>query len=313
MFRFGKLSAMLIVVCLALVESTAVAQRAGGKVSPPKDMKLTTKDGVRLGVTYYASTEGKEAVPVVLLHDYMESRAVFNALARALQGPPNGSGPSLAVVTVDFRGHGESKTIELRDGRTIELDTARLRSADFQDMVRFDMEAVRKFLVTKNDESALNLNKLCLVGSGLGANVAVYWTAKDWNTPPLAVGKQGQDVKALVLVSPKWSYRGLPLKDPMKNRAIQQRISTLIAFGENDSKAARDAKNIHKILERYHPDPPNHEIREKKDLFFVPVETSLQGTELLLKPQFGLFPMLQGFVEARLVEKDFEWIKRRGN
>ncbi len=313
MFRFGKLSAIVIFACCACYAATAVAQPSRGKAPPPKDRKLTTKDGVRLGITYYASTEGKEAVPVVLLHDHKESRVVFNALARALQDPPSGSGPSLAVVTVDFRGHGDSKTVELRDGRSQEIDAARLRAADFQNMVRFDMEAVRKFLVTKNDEGALNLNKLCLCGSGLGANVAVYWAAQDWSAPSLAVGKQGQDVKALVLVSPKWSYRGLPLKGPMKNRAIQQRISTLIAFGEKDTKASRDARNIHKILERYHPEPPKHELREKKDLFIVPLGTSLQGTELLAKPQFGLFSKLQGFVDVRLVQKEFEWVKRRGN
>ena len=66
-------------------------------------------------------------------------------------------------------------------------------------MAALDMEAVRKFLVDKNDAGELNLNKLCLVGSGMGASVAANWAVQDWSAPPLAVGKQGQDVKALVL------------------------------------------------------------------------------------------------------------------
>jgi pimeloyl-ACP methyl ester carboxylesterase len=272
---------------------------------------LTTKDGVRLGITYYASDKGQEAVPVVLLHDHKESRVVFNPLATALQNPPDPDSPSLAVITFDFRGHGESTTAMGPGGQIRKFDAARLRTGDYRAMVQFDMEAVRKFLVDKNDAGELNLNKLCLVGVGMGANVAVYWAAKDWSAPPLAVGKQGQDVKGLVLVSPRWNYRGLKLLEPMKYPAIRSSISTLIAFGDEDGKTARDAKNIYKILARYHPEPPRDQREEKKDLFFIGLPTSLQGTKLLTTPQFRMLPRLLGFIDARIVQKEYEWSRRR--
>ena len=237
-------------------EAVAVGPSDRGKVAKPENVKLTTKDGVELEITYYASSEGKQAVPVVLLHDFKESRAVFNSLAESLQAPEGEDAASLAVVTVDFRGHGDSKTVRSPGGRTFQLDAARLQTPDFQAMVAFDMEAVRKFLVTKNDAGELNLNKLCIVGSGLGANVALYWAARDWSAPPLAVGKQGQDVKALVLVSPYWNYRGLALAEPLRHEAVQEDISMLLVYGAQDSKGARGAKNIYKILERLSPGPP---------------------------------------------------------
>jgi len=286
---------------------------AQGDRRSPKNSILTTKDGVRIGITYYASDQGQNAVPVVLMHDYKESRVVFNGLAIALQNPPGPDSPSLAVVTLDFRGHGESTTALGPGGRIRKIDAAKLRTAGYLAMAQFDMEAVRKFLVDKNDAGELNLNKLCLVGVGMGANVAVYWAAKDWSVPPLAVGKQGQDVKGLVLISPRWNYRGLKMVDPMKHPAIRAEISTMIAFGAEGGKAKHDAKNIYKILERYHPEPPRDQMEEKKDLFFIGLPTSLQGTKLLTTPQFRMLPRLVGFIDARIVRKEYEWSRRRNH
>jgi len=315
MFRFTIRFFLVLLASWCCWTRPAAAQRNSARDdrAPAKKSILTTRDGVRLGITYFASDQGQEAVPVVLMHDHKESRAALNGLAAALQNPRDPDTPSMAVVTLDFRGHGESTTV-VGPGRQVhKIDAVKLRTADYLAMVRFDMEAVRKFLVEKNDAGELNLNKLCLVGVGMGANVAVYWAAKDWSAPPLAVGKQGQDVKGLVLVSPKWNDRGLKLIEPMRNPDVRARISTLIAFGAEDRKALRDAKNIYKILERYHPEPPRDQREEKKDLFFIGLPTSLQGTKLLTTPQFQMLPRLEGFLEARLVNKDYEWSKRRSD
>ena len=43
-----------------------------------------------------------------MLHDFKESRTVFNGLAAALQAPADQDRDSRAVITVDLRGHGES-------------------------------------------------------------------------------------------------------------------------------------------------------------------------------------------------------------
>jgi len=306
--RFGWV--MLVVMGWSCWQvSAAPAQRqkseAGERVS------LTTKDGVRLKGTFYQSDLGKEAVPIVMLHDFKESRTVFNGLAQALQSPPEGNRPSYAVFTVDLRGHGESTSQQGLNGQTRELDVAKLGKQDFRNMVRYDMETVRKFLVKKNDAGALNLNKLCLLGSGMGANVATAWAAVDWSAPILASRKQGQDVKGLVLTSPDWNYSGLPMLKPLRHRGVREKISMLIIYGKEDRKATKSAETVHKNLKRYHPDPPPGEGPEKKDLILLGRPTSLQGTRLLTDPRFRILPKLEFFLDARLSQQDFEWIQRR--
>ena len=118
-----------------------------------------------------------------------------------------------------------------------------------------DMEAVRGFLVGKNDDGELNLNKLCLVGVGMGATVAVNWAAQDWSAPPLLVGKQGQDVKALVLVSPQWKYRGIMLQQALRLADLKKGAAWMLIYGEQDPDQTADARRIYRQLERFHPAP----------------------------------------------------------
>src|SRR5262245_42776505 len=181
----------------------------------PAVSSVITKDGVQLHLTYFPSTarpgtpEAKQVAPVILLHDHKETRAMYNSLAqKPSSGLEPGEGrkkrPSFAVVVADLRGHGESTVQVLPDGSQIDLDATRLTKPALQAMAAFDLEAIRSFLIEKNDAGELNLNKLCILGAGMSANVAVNWALQDWTAPPLAIGKQGQDVKALVLISPRW-------------------------------------------------------------------------------------------------------------
>ena len=105
---------------------------------------------------------------MVLLHDYKNTRTIFAPLAQRLQSPGEGEGdrPPFAVVTVDLRGHGDSTKQVTPDGFQFELDAARLDKPAVLAMAGLDMEAVRSFLVAKNDAGELNLNKLCLVVRG---------------------------------------------------------------------------------------------------------------------------------------------------
>lgn len=273
-------------------------------VPKPEEISLETKDGVKLALTYYASTEGKQAVPVVLLHDYKGTRNVYAKLARQLQQAGH------AVLTVDLRGHGGSTQQTLVSGRRMELDATKFKRPDYLNMIGLDMEAARKYLVGENDLGKLNLNKLCLVGAGMGSTIAVNWAAQDWNTRLLPSGKQGQDVKALVLISPELVCQGIPMRDALQQRGVQRKVSVLIVCGGKKSKAMRDAKRVHKMLAPFHEEPPEIEWEEKKDLFLMDLNTTNQGTKLF-DPPMGLEADIAQFIDLRLVKKDHEWTRRR--
>ncbi len=303
------LSVLILIASMGWQIAPLAAQRSTAEAS--ETIKLTTKDGVQLKASYYRSGLGKEAVPIVMLHDHKESRKVFNGLARVLQSPRGGERPAHAILTVDLRGHGESTSQQGNNGQTRELQASKLGKQDFRNMVLYDMEAVRRFLVKKNDAGELNLNKLCLLGSGMGANVATAWSAVDWNTQKLANRKQGQDVKGLILASPEWGFRGLPMLKPLKHPSVREQISMLIIYGKQDRKSAKSAENVHKNLKKYHPEPPPERRREEKDLFLVGLPTSLKGTRLLADPTFRMLPMVEQFLDSRLSQQEHEWVARR--
>ena len=81
-----------------------------------------------------------------------------------------------------------------------------------------DVEMCKAFLMEKNNNKELNIDKLCLVGAEMGAVVAVDWAARDWSWPILPGRKQGQDVKALVLLSPEWSFKGMTIGPAINKR-----------------------------------------------------------------------------------------------
>jgi pimeloyl-ACP methyl ester carboxylesterase len=316
-FHRPKRLVLVTALCLFARGRIDVGHSQETQSPPPVDQVLRTKDNVQLKITYYPSPAGQDAVPVVMLHDYNETRAVFAPLATFLQNPPlpqAASQPKIApraVITVDLRGHGESKAALAPDGSTVELAPHRLRPADFEAMAQFDMEAVRSFLVQQNDAGALNLNKLCIVGSGMGANVALLWAARDWATPPLPTRKQGQDVKALVLLSPRWNYNGLMVAAAMKFPPIQRQVSILLAYGSGDRDVVKDDENMQKIWAKFHPAPPPDKAQQIQDFVVITPKTNLQATKLLNSEDFGLGPRIASFIEAQVGSKAFPWVARK--
>ena len=118
-------------------------------------------------------------------------------------------------------------------------------------------------------------------------------------------------MKGLVLVSPEWAHRGLPLLKPIKQPGVREEISLMILYGDQDRKAKKSVQTINKNVERYHPDPPPEAGPEAKDLVVITRPTAIQGSRLLADPKFRLLPNLEFFLNARLVQQEHDWIKRR--
>lgn len=308
--------ALVTVVAWCVSCSTASAQRAL-RVPAAEATRVQSRDGVELSVNFYPSRVaqdpalGKQVTPVVLLHDEKDTQGIFSSLVSRLQQAGQGPNqPSFAIVTVDLRGHGASTRQTAPNGQSRELDAAKLSRNDIQAMSAYDMEAVRSLLVEKNDAGELNLNKLCLVGVGLGATVAVNWAAQDWSAPPLLVGKQGQDVKALVLVSPRWKYRGVMMQQAMKLGAMKKGAAWMIVYGDEASSQAADAHRIVKQLERFHPEPAANSAAPR-GLVEMPVKSSLEGSRLLSQMGQNIEDSIVDFLTTHVASQELPWSKRR--
>jgi pimeloyl-ACP methyl ester carboxylesterase len=310
-----------IFVCLALFAALPMhfAGRASGQGPegpPPQIVSLNTKDGVQIKATYFpsparaGSDQAKQITPVVLLHDYKGTRAALTPLAQKLQTTMDGETPRFAAVVVDLRAHGESTKQLGLGGAEAELDAAKMSKEAYIAMAAFDMEAVRRFLVDKNDAGELNLNKLSLVGSGMGANVAANWAVQDWSAPPLAVGKQGQDVKALVLVSPRWSFNGLSMQAPMKFAPLKLNAAWLLVCGAQDPKVKADVARIEKQLDRFHPSIDKNGAKRRSGLQVVELASSLQG-DSLIKTGNAVNDTIVRFLTENVAATTEPWTSRR--
>lgn len=303
-------------VFAAVLWAAAFSQFAR-RATAAESSRLTSRDGVELSINYYPSPVsrdpalGKQVTPVVLLHDEKDTQGMFSSLAARLEKAGRVQNqPSFAVVTVDLRGHGASTRQTAPNGQTRELDAAKLARNDILAMSAYDMEAVRKMLVTRNDVGELNLNKLCLVGVGMGATVAVNWAAQDWSAPPLLVGKQGQDVKALVLVSPRWKYRGIMLQQALRLAALKKGAAWMIIYGEESSNQAADARRIVKQLERFHPETTSNRAAPR-GLAEVPIKSSLEGSGLMSQLGEPIEQSIVEFLTTQVADQELPWSKRR--
>ena len=294
-------------------------------IPKPETMSLDTKDGVSIRCTYYPGgfietaaekekekkkvekKEGKEVVPIIMLHGWGGRRTDYDALATTLQKLGH------AVIVPDLRGHGDSQTQTLANGKTRAFEPDRMARADFANMV-LDVEAVKKFLLEKNNSQELNIELLCVIGADLGAAVAVEWAALDWSRRQLPAFKQGHDVKALVLLSPVQAFKGFSISKSLAYPVVQRQLSLMVLVGKEEREAYSEAKQIYSRVEKFHMIPTEQEeIIKSQDLFFFEADTNLQGTKLLKFPSLNATMRIETFIDWRLVRKasEFTWTDRK--
>ena len=114
--------------------------------------------------------------------------------------------------------------------------------------IKGDLETVLSWLEEQGAEDGSNLDQLCVIGSGLGGTLAAIWTAADWNWIPNTQGPQGQQVKALILISPVWSGPGISITNALDSRTtlnqlevkpLLERLPVMIISGSNDRQSSR--------------------------------------------------------------------------
>jgi pimeloyl-ACP methyl ester carboxylesterase len=310
-------------VPLATIRAAQGRSDSGGTTAEPH--QLPTEDGVNLHIKYFKSNADstKDAAVVVLLHMKDGNRFVWepeNGFAKALQSK------GFAVITVDLRFHGESKAGGAAPAGNANQGKSKgkkdsglaLKIGDYQDMVRYDMEAVKKFIFDEHQAGRLNMNKMGIVGPEMGASVAVAYTVFDWDKEPYDDAPpggnhtpRGQDVRALVLISPEETYHGSGIKMAQLMPAIkdpEKGISVLICSG-NDTKEENQAK---KIFDMVNPTIVGNREKERLNadrMLQKAFPAKLTGT-FLLDQNLGVEKLMLNFFEKHLKSVNSIWRDR---
>ena len=293
-----------VAALLAVLSVVPYAEGQTPKKPVIEDRDLITKDDLKLKITYYKSNAGEDAPVVILLHGKKGSRQQWKDVASDLQQKGD-----FAVVAVDLRGHGESLL-----GKKAEL----LKKSDYQAMVAFDMEAIKDFLLEEHMKKHLNVNKLGIVGCDFSASVALLYTEFDWekipyDDSPTDADKtpRGQDVQALILITPDQSTPGLVTHKAVvavKNRGRP----VAVAFSDKNS---HDATAANKIFEQLSPKKEKEKEKDKEEKKEEPpylwrFEGNLSGMDLVTRNTNLRTPIFR-FLTKYVKEYPSEWRDRR--
>jgi len=283
-------------------------------------LQLETSDGLTLSARYYPVATGqKPLATVLLLHDLEGSHKTVDPLAKLLQ--KNG----FAVVAPDLRGHGDSTSrlgiggkVEVLEAKTLKRQELEAITATAGGRVREqaefrgDIEAVRNWINHKSTSGELDIQRLCVIGSGTGGTLAALWTAADWAWGPIATGPQGQQVRALVLISPTWAAKGISIVSALASEGLKFQIPILVIAGEGD----RDASKVFDQLKRYRPQSwfqqrggrseqaPKLENAAQATAFFMQLETGLSADKLASDRTANAAARIQKFFTLVLDPKD---------
>lgn len=242
-------------VLLVLYLSTNVSFGQSNTAVGNQEHTLSAADGWPIHITYYESSGGKES-PVVVLIPSAEgiddaasrTRKVWDSVARVLQKQ------GFAVVAADLRKHGDSVPLVEESERA---KVTKLNQADYALMATQDMEAIKEFLVKEHQSEKLNVRKLGIAAAGSSCMVVSAFALNDWlkmpwpDAPTLAARTpKGQDVRAIMMLSPKTPVRGINttaiakgIADPAKGIAVN------VFYNSTDRAETKAAQTVFKFLE----------------------------------------------------------------
>ena len=279
--------AFLSVPLCGNAEAQKKKQKQATQVVPKlRFQRLTTSDGVHLRCAYYESpltkTQGKQVFPMVLVHGFGGGASDFHYLAQGLQGL------GFSVAVPDLRGHGKSLTRTLANGAQVAISRQKMKPKDKASML-LDLGAVKGFLLLENNAGHLNIEKLCVVGAAEGALLAMNWALYDWSRQDLPAFEIGKDIRGLILLSPPKSFGRFNAQGPLQHQFILRQMPMLIAVGQGDRTASKDAERLYSKLEGRRKAGGN----TATGLFVSTANTNLQGAELL-NPRL---PITKGIVD----------------
>ena len=266
----------------------------------PRPVTLKTKDGIEVRSFYFPSDQGKDAIPVLIVHEWQGQASPYLQLVLALRDA------GCAVLVPDYRGHGGSISYMDHRGREQKFDVSRMGKRDIGNIIAMDLEKAKGFLKEENNAGNLNLNALVVIGIREGCIMGSTWASRDWRFPSVGRMKQGQDVKAIVMISPDKQIKGVPIDPVLKDPNIL-RLPILIVGGSTNPEA-KETRRIGKRIEgakvRFGGGTaPGYKLEM--------VETSLTGAALVNEAP-EVIPTIVDFIkdEVRVSDDENPWIER---
>jgi pimeloyl-ACP methyl ester carboxylesterase len=313
----GWLAAVAVFAGVAGAQPNALPAQGVQPETNRIERPLVTGDDWQIYITYYPAIVqrdnlAKEAPVVVLLHGDKVNRLVWEGekgLAPRLEHE------GFAVITVDLRKHGQSTNVGHTSGDSPaggkNTEGTNVLSSDYTNMVDQDLPAVKKFIYEQHQMKRLNMNKMGIVAAETSAAVAVCFAADDWSKPPYDDAPtdamktpRGQDVRALVLLSPPQKAHGLLFSDALSSlRNPDWNVAFLTLYGKLN-KTDRQAIETHRRLFA--------NTKANKDRIYLHgYNVNLRGTDLLGKGVDAESTIIE-FLKLHLKDlKDSDWRDRQ--
>jgi len=176
---------------------------------------------------------------------------------------------------------------------------------DFASMI-FDLQVWQNFLINENNQERLNIKKLNLVGTEMGAGLSTIWCSWDQNTTGLKYTKTMTVISPIVPRNSAEQSNGnyLPIEF-LDNKPMRDSLSTMIIIGQNNERALEDAKFVkNKLLnvKEGTKNPPKDDaplFQAKYPLILC--NTEKQGRDLISAATvFDIHKGIPGFINDRL-------------
>jgi predicted esterase len=269
-FPRGRLTLLLAGLLVALVPATVRAE-------PAKAQKvlIETFDKVQLQGSWYPSGgEATKSPCVILLHKIGGNREQkgWESLAQQLQEK------GFAVLSFDFRGHGDSRTIKpefwnfrsntngIKGGGNPKKESIDWKefSPAYLPMLVNDISAAKLYVEQKNNARECNAADIYIVGAEDGASLGLTWMATEWNRRKRYIGMNGlpvfnpepeaKDLAGLVCLSIRpmigtgSAAARLPTNSLWKETKMRE-LPLCLFYGQEDKETASFAATIYdKIL-----------------------------------------------------------------
>jgi len=326
---FMSLRFALVLGCLSA--SLFAPHRAFAQDKQDK-VRIPTVDGVTLQGTFYPAKNAGGKVPptVLLVPNFGEkaSKAEWVALATSLQ-------EKFAVMTFDFRGHGDSTEVEpskfgkyaanVQGMKKYNREKTELDYKDFKEaympVLCNDIAAIKGYLDRKNDQGQCNTSTFILIGAEQGATIASVWlNSENFRyrvipnpmfpaiLQPLAADAtpEARSVVACIWLSitPKFAGKQLSMTKLLENAAKAHATPMVFMYGKEDEKGSTYTNAVLSALK-----PPS--LKEKLPYTgAVPVEkTKLAGAGLLAK-SLNTDAAIAEWISGVLKKKNNEWLEK---